>query len=132
MSLPPLDRLRGGMEGIVASVMATVDPDGQPNVSMISQVVYVDPEHVAISYQFFNKTRRNVLATGKAAVTIFNPDTWEQHRLDLDYRETQTSGPLFESMRAKLAGIASHHGVEKVFRLLGADIFRVRAVEQID
>jgi adenylate cyclase len=34
-------------------------------------------------------------------------------------------------MKAKLAGIASHHGLEKVFRLLGADVFRVLRVEEV-
>jgi hypothetical protein len=98
---------------------------------MISQVHWVDESHVALSYQFFNKTRRNLLATRQACVQIFDPSTLAQYRLDLDYVETQTAGPLFESMKAKLAGIASHHGLEKVFRLLGADVFRVVDVEVV-
>ena len=98
---------------------------------MISHVQYVDPEHVALSYQFFNKTRRNLLATSRASVAVVDPDTNAQYRLTLDYVETQTSGPLFESMRAKLAGIASHSGMQGVFRLLGSDVFRVRAIEPI-
>lgn len=126
-----LRALRGAMEGIAASTLCTCDADGMPNASMISQVHWVDDTHVALSYQFFNKTRRNLLATKQASVQIFDPRTLAQHRLDLDYVETQTSGPLFETMKAKLAGIASHHGLEKVFRLLGADIFRVVEVEQV-
>jgi hypothetical protein len=39
--------------------------------------------------------------------------------------------PLFEAMRAKLAGIASHSGMQGVFRLLGSDIFRVREIEPL-
>jgi hypothetical protein len=38
---------------------------------------------------------------------------------------------LFEAMRAKLAGIASHSGMQGVFRLLGSDVFRVREIESI-
>ena len=38
----------------------------------------------------------------------------EQFRLQLEYEETRTSGPLFETMKAKLAGIASHSGMEGV------------------
>ncbi|MFZ2101247.1 MAG: GAF domain-containing protein [Oricola sp.] len=126
-----LPAIRNCLEGIVPSVMATADPDGVPNVSMISHVQYVDPEHVALSYQFFNKTRRNVLATRRASVGVVDPDTNAQYRLALDYVETQTAGPLFEIMRAKLAGIASHSGMRGIFRLLGSDIFRVRSIEQI-
>lgn len=135
MTLPCLDTLRPALEGVVASVLAsvlaTVDADGLPNVSMISQVHYVDPGRVALSYQFFNKTRRNLLATRRASVQIVDPETMRQHRLDLAYEESLTSGPLFESMKARLAGIASHHGMEGVFRLLGADIFRVLGVEAV-
>ncbi len=131
MTAPCLDALRPSLEGVVASVLATCDTDGVPNVSMISQAHYVDPERVALSYQFCHKTRRNLLATRRASVQVVDPETLQQHRLALDYEETQTSGPLFESMKAKLAGIASHHGMEGVFRLLGADIFRVRSIEAV-
>ncbi|WP_428687318.1 GAF domain-containing protein [Roseibium sp.] len=125
----PLESLRRSMEGIVAAFLATCDADGVPNVSMISQVHYVDSQHVALSYQFFNKTRRNVLLTRMATVLVTDPVTLAVHRLDLDYEETRTGGPVFEVMKAKLAGIASHHGMEGVFRLLGADIYKVRSVE---
>ncbi len=123
--------LRRSLEGVVASVLATCDSDGVPNVSMISQVHYVDRDRVALSYQFFNKTRRNLLQTRQASVQIVDPETFAHHRMVLDYERTQTAGPVFESMKAKLAGIASHHGMENVFRLLGADIFRVRAIEAV-
>lgn len=126
-----LSAIRNCLEGIVPSVLATADADGTPNVSLISQVQYVDNDHVALSYQFFNKTRRNVLATRLASVGVVDPETNAQYRLALEYLETQTSGPLFEIMRAKLAGIASQAGLHGVFRLLGSDIFRVRSIEPI-
>jgi adenylate cyclase len=131
MNAPILDSIRDCLEGFIPSVMATLDEQGVPNVSLISQVHYVDPERVALSYQFFNKTRRNVIATRTASVVLFDPVTMAQYRLLLDYEETLTSGPVFESMKAKLAGIASHTGMQGVFRLLGSDIYRVRAIESI-
>ncbi len=131
MTAPDLRALRGAMEGISASTLCTCDVDGVPNASMISQVHWVDDAHVALSYQFFNKTRANLLATKQATVQLFDPWTLAIYRFDLDYVETRTSGPLFETMKAKLAGIASHHGLEKVFRLLGADIFRVVRIEEV-
>ncbi|WP_417767422.1 GAF domain-containing protein [Stappia sp.] len=131
MTALDLRALRGAMEGVCASMLCTCDEDGLPNTSMISQVHWVDDDHVALSYQFFNKTRRNLLTTKQASVQLFDPGTLALYRLDLDYVETRTSGPLFETMKAKLAGIASHHGLEKVFRLLGSDIFRATNVEEI-
>jgi hypothetical protein len=126
-----LGSIRNCLEGIVPSVLATADAEGMPNVSLISHVHYVDPDHVALSYQFFNKTRRNLLATRYASVAVVDPETNAQYRLALRYIETQTSGPLFEAMRAKLAGIASHTGMQGVFRLLGADVFHVGTIEPI-
>lgn len=131
MTAPDLRALRGALEGIAASMLSTCDAEGIPNASMISQVHWVDDDHVALSYQFFNKTRANLLATKQASVLVIDPQSLAFHRLDLDYVETRSSGPLFETMKAKLAGIASHHGLEKVFRLLGADIFRVATIEEV-
>lgn len=123
-----LDALHDCFEGTVPASLATVDQAGVPNVSFISQVTYVDPDRVALSYQFFNKTRRNILSTRSAAVEVVDPLTLAFYQLDLDFEATQSEGPVFESMKARLAGIASHTGMEGVFRLMGADIFRVRAI----
>lgn len=125
-----LDLLRDALDGGTPAALATCDAGGMPNVSFISQVHYVDPDRLALSYQFFNKTRRNLLATGRAAVIVTDHVTLAQHRLDLDFEETLTSGPLFERMKAQLAGIASHAGMEGVFHLRGADLCRVRAITE--
>ena len=58
---PGLDALRTCLEGVIPSVIATVDTEGTPNITYVSQVHYVDKEHVALSFQFFNKTRENIL-----------------------------------------------------------------------
>lgn len=126
-----LDLIRNSLEGVAPSAIATCDADGTPNVSLLSQVHHVDAEHVALSYQFFNKTRRNLLANPVATLELVDPETAAQHRLTVRYLRTETEGPLFESMRAKLSGIASHVGMQGVFRLLGADVCRVLSVERV-
>jgi adenylate cyclase len=126
-----LDALRDCFEGMVPATLATVDPAGVPNVSFISQVHYVDPGRIALSYQFFNKTRRNILSTRSASVEVIDPLTVAFYQLDLDFETTESSGPVFETMKARLAGIASHTGMEGIFRLMGADIFRVRAIRRV-
>jgi len=94
-------------------------------------VQYVDCEHVALTYQFFNKTRENILANPRAASGRDRSADRRHVRLTLHYLRTETAGPLFESMKAKLAGIASHVGMDGVFRLLGADLYRVTALEPV-
>src|SRR5215831_13907743 len=126
-----LHAIRACLEGAVPSAVATCAPDGTPNVSALSQVHFVDDVHVALSFQFFNKTRENVLAHPRAAVLVIHPETAAQYRLELQYQRTETEGPLFESMKAKLAGIASHTGMAGVFRLLGSDVYRVLAIEPV-
>src|SRR5690606_18235023 len=76
--------------------------------------------------------RRNVLANPQAQVTVVDPWTFASYRLTLHYLRTETEGPLFESMKAKLAGIASHSGMEGVYKLMGSDVYRVSAVEPLD
>jgi putative methionine-R-sulfoxide reductase with GAF domain len=132
MSAPRLDDIRPCLEGAIPAVMATCAADGMPNVAYISQVYYVDERHVALSFQFFNKTRQNILANPRATVLVIHPQTAAFFRLHIRYLRTETAGPLFEGMKAQLAGIASHTGMQGVFRLLGSDVYEVEQVEAVD
>ncbi|HSO82867.1 GAF domain-containing protein [Thiocapsa sp.] len=125
----PLGALRACFEGAVPATIATCAADGTPNVAKLSQVHFVDDRHVALSYQFFNKTRENLLHRRRATVEVIDPSSAALYHLHLEYLCTETEGPLFEYMKARLAAIASHTGMSKVFRLLGADLFRVLRVE---
>ena len=126
-----LDAIRECLDGRVPSTMATCAPDGTPNVTYTSQVDYVDGQHVALSFQFFNKTRDNILLNPRATVDVVHPDSAATYRLFLHYLRTESAGVRFESMRAKLAGIASHTGMAGVFKLRGADIYRVLQIEAV-
>jgi len=126
-----IDSIRDCLEGAIPAMVATCAADGTPNVSFVSQVHYVDGAHVALSFQFFNKTRENVLANPRAAVAVIDPRTAAHYRLALEYLRTETEGPLFERMKAKLAGIASHSGMSGVFRLRGSDVYRVLGIERV-
>ena len=126
-----LDQLRPCLEGVIPAVLATCAPDGMPNASLVSQMQYVDPQHVALSFQFFNKTRENILANPQATALVIDPVTADSYRLTLLYLRTETEGTLFQPMKAKLAGIASHTGMAGVFKLLGADVYRVQAIERV-
>lgn len=125
-----VDLIRSCFDGKVPGIIATCAPDGTPNVSYLSEVEYLDEQHVALSFQFFNKTRANVLANPQASLQLWCPQTAAQFILRVRYLRTETSGPLFEAMKARLAGIAALTGMAGVFRLLGADVYRVDAIER--
>lgn len=127
-----LEELGPCFQGIVPSMMATCGRDGEPNVTYISQVYYVDPSHVALSCQFFNKTRRNVDENPVATVVVHHPVTFEGYRLSLRFDHLEREGPLFETMSARIQVIASHTGMTGIFRLLSADVYEVLAVEPLE
>jgi adenylate cyclase len=112
-------------------MIATCAADGTPNVSYASQVHYVDRRHVALTFQFFNKTHENILVNPRATVFLTHPDTVAKYLLHLKFQRCEEAGPLFESMKARLAGIASHTGMAGVFRLRGSDVYEVLAIERV-
>jgi len=126
-----VDMIRDCLDGAVPAVLATCASDGTPNVTCVSQVHFVDGAHVALSFQFFNKTRENLLANPRATVMVAHPETAARYRMALQYLRTEAEGPLFESMKARLAGIASHAGMSGIFRLLGSDLYRVIEIERV-
>jgi adenylate cyclase len=123
--------VRRMMEGVIPPVLCTASADRVPNVSYLSLCEYVDPLHIALSYQFFNRSRENVLATRRASLTLDDPYTGGGVVLQLEYQRTDTEGPVFERLRAKLMGVASHIGMDKVFNLRGADIYRVLEMRRV-
>jgi len=126
-----LEDIRSCLEGVIPSVLATCARDGTPNVTYVSQVHFIDRAHVALSFQFFNKTRENILANPHAVVYVIDPRTARRYVLSLRYLRTESSGPLFERMKANLAGIASHTGMSGVFRLQGSDVYEVVRIDQL-
>ncbi len=127
----PLESLSACFQGLIPSWLCTCSADGVPNAAILSHVDYVDPRHVALSFQFFNKSKRNVMENPRALVRVYDPDTFQVHALRLRYVRTETEGSLFESMRLRIEAIASYSGLKGIFRLLGADIYEVLDVSPI-
>lgn len=126
-----VDDIRPCLEGVIPAFVATCSADGVPNMALASQVEYIDAHHVALSFQFFNKTRENILAHPYATVLVCDNETGATYRLSLHYLHTETEGRLFQRMKVKLAGIASQTGMSGVFRLQGADVYEVLAIERV-
>ncbi|MBI3628343.1 MAG: pyridoxamine 5'-phosphate oxidase family protein [Candidatus Rokubacteria bacterium] len=122
------DEIQPAMQGVIPSHVVTCSGDGTPNASAISQVYYVDPDHVALSHQFFNKTIRNVRENPRALVWVISPATFDSWDLELEYDHSETSGPVFEALDMQIEAIASIVGLKGIFKLRSADIYRVISV----
>lgn len=125
------EEMKPALQGIVPSCIVTCSKDGIPNATYISQVYYVDEEHVALSHQFFNKSIRNIRENPKASVNIVSPEDFSMWKLDLQYSHSENEGELYDQMSLQLEAIASMTGMEDVFKLKSAEVFKIIAVQQI-
>jgi hypothetical protein len=116
-------------QGLIPATLYTCSADGIPNVAFLSHVDYVDPNHVALSFQFFNKSRRNIAENPRALVCVTDPDTGQGWRLQLRFVRSETAGPVFERMALRIEAIASYCGLKGIFKLLAADIYEVLVID---
>jgi adenylate cyclase len=121
----PLESIASCFEGIVPSTIGSCSRKGIPNLTYLSIVRLLDSHHVGLSYQFFNKTRSNILENSCAQALVISPETGEQYRLDLQYLRTESDGPAFERMKIRLDAVAAQVGMSHVFNLRGVDVFEV-------
>lgn len=122
--------MKPAMQGMLPSTIVTCATDGTPNTTIISQVYYVDENHVALSFQFFNKTIKNVRENPHACAFIVHPMTLQNWLLEIEYVRSETEGPIFDTMDMQLEAIASMSGMSGVFHLKAADIYKVNAVHK--
>jgi uncharacterized protein len=123
--------MQPAMQGIVPSVLVTCNKEGEPNTTIISQVFYVDETHVALSFQFFNKTVKNVRENPKASVEIISPVDFSMWDLEIEFERSETEGPVFDQMDMQLEAIASMTGMTGIFKLHAADIYKVKSVKKV-
>ena len=116
-------------EGVVPTVIATAAADGIPNVTYLSKVRLVDEERIALSNQFFSKTAQNLAENPRASLLVIDPTTYDQYRLAVVYERTERRGPVFDQLHADVEAVASLVGMEGVFKLRAADIYRVVDIE---
>lgn len=127
-----LAALGGAFEGVFPATLATRAPDGMPNLVFVSQVHYVDDQHVAVSEQFLKHTLDNLVACPEAQAYVLDPTRPQQFRLDLAFVRRETEGATVAKMRAKLAAIATATGAGDLFSLRAAIVCRVVAIRPVE
>jgi hypothetical protein len=128
-TLPP--EIRQVFDNGMPAVMVTCSADGIPNVTVISQVYFVDEHHAALSFQFFSKTIRNVRENPRAFVCLSDIAGHADWILQLRFQRSETEGAIFEAMDMQIEAIASATGMAGIFKLRAADIYRVLSVEKL-
>jgi hypothetical protein len=78
-----------------------------------------------------SKSHRNLAENPRASLLMANPVTHEEFRADLVFEQTLRRGPIFDRLRRDLAMIAALTGMQDVFRLAGADVYRVTGITRV-
>ena len=126
-----LEQMTACFQGILPSMFFTCSSDGTPNAAFLSHVDYVDSTHVALSFQFFNKSRRNISENPYALIRVIDPDTNQGYALRLKFERSETSGPIFDRMFLRIEAIASYVGLKGIFKLKAADIYQVESIDLV-
>lgn len=126
-----LEEIMSALQGVIPTIVATSSLEHIPNVTYISQVYYVDEKHVALSYQFFNKTIRNVRENPILVAIVTCPVHYILYKIAMRYEESQTSGEIFDNMSMQLDALAIVQHKEGIFKLKAADIYEVISIEEI-
>lgn len=125
------DEIKPVMQNGVPAIVVTCSADGTPNTTIISQVYYVDKTRIALSFQFFNKTIRNVRENPHACVALNDLEGNTEWILDVQYDHSETEGPIFDEMDMQIEAIASATGMSGIFKLRAADIYRVKSFRKV-
>jgi predicted pyridoxine 5'-phosphate oxidase superfamily flavin-nucleotide-binding protein len=127
-TLSDIERCFGGA---IPAVLTTASAEGVPNIMYLSRAHQVDHERIALSNQFMSKTARNLAANPQADLLLIDPMTHDEYRLSLVYERTDRRGHVFNRLRADVDALSALVGMQDVFRLRAADIFRVVDIEQV-
>lgn len=126
------DLPHGCFEGVIPAVLATRSDDGLPNATWLSQVFLLGDRHIALSCQFFRKTRQNLATNPRSQLFVVAPHSLMQWRFDVRFVRSESAGDTFEAMKSRISAIASITRMESVFALQSADVFEVDATTPVD
>ncbi|MBA2279997.1 MAG: GAF domain-containing protein [Actinomycetota bacterium] len=118
-------------DGAIPVVLVTVSAAGVPNVTYLSKAHVVDHERIALSNQFLSKSARNLAEVPRGSLLIIEPTAHDEYRLDIAYERTERRGRVFDELKSEIDAIAAHTGMQEVFRLRAADIYRVTRIRQV-
>jgi hypothetical protein len=121
--------LRKALDSVIPLMVCTCGDGDNPNISIMSQLYYINEQQVALSYQFMNKTWRNLLVNPVFTALVLEPEKMSIWRLRLEYLEEKTEGPIFEEMEMQILALSTPENIS--FSLHSALICKVIFVEEV-
>ena len=91
----------------------------------------VDDERIALSNQFFSKTARNIAENPRASLLLIDPATTTSTGVTCGYERTERTGRCSRRSARDVDTVAALQGMQDVFRLRAADVYRVLRIEQV-
>ena len=77
--------------------VATASPDGMPNGTPKGTLKLIDDQHLVFADLFSRKTRENLKANPKVAITVVDEQSYEGYQFK-GTAELLTSGPIFDQV----------------------------------
>jgi len=79
------------------AILATVDASGVPNIIYVTCVSAYDDSHLMVADNYFDKTRKNLVAGAKGAI-LFQSKAGEAYQVK-GTLDRHTEGELFDNMK---------------------------------
>lgn len=117
--------------GIIPSTILTASAEATPNVAYLSQVYLLNENQLALTTQFFNKTKKNLTENPFCTVRVYDPETFCAYEIEAKYTHTETSGNLFEKLSKKFDAIADYSGASHFFKLQAIEVLQILNIEVI-
>lgn len=117
--------------GIIPSTIMTASSDGIPNIAYLSQVYLLSERQIALTTQFFNKTKSNLLENPLCAVRVYDPETFAAYEISARYNRSESSGQIFEQLAKKFSAVADHAGNSHFFQLQAVEILDIVDIEYV-
>lgn len=117
--------------GIIPSSIMTASKEGVPNVAYLSQAYLINEKQLALTTQFFQKTKQNLLENGHCTIRVYDPDTFCPFEIEAKYSHTETEGSTFEHLAKKIDAIAEHSGASHCFKLQAIEVLDIVQIDRI-
>lgn len=125
------NNFKNAFMGIIPSVIMTASADATPNVAYLSQVYLINEKQLALTTQFFNKTKKNLSENPFCTLRVYDPQTFCAYEIEAKYTHTESSGERFEKLSKKFEAIADYSGAAHFFKLQALEILEIINIEVI-